>query len=224
MRYLELVGSPPPGAPRFFRLVADSPHVDEARLLEWNASTADALTVLYAMDGDADAFVSELGESSIIVKFELSRIGEDRFYVLAVGRPSEAPLFQRVIDAITQMGLIVVTPVVYSEGKVHFRIVGESAVLQSMIDAIPSGFDVDIHEIGTFPDGTTAPTTVLSDRQRAAVNVALELGYYESPRNVTHADIADRLGCAPNTVTEHLQKAEAKLVRIALDASSETGS
>jgi len=221
MRYLDLVGSPPPEAPRFFRLVADSPHVDEARLLEWNASTEDALTVLYAMDGDADAFVSELGDSSIIVKYELSRIGEDRFYVLAVGRPSEAPLFQRAINAITQMGLIVVTPVVYAEGKVHFRIVGESAVLQSMIDAIPSGFDVDIHEIGTFPDGMTAPRTVLSERQRAAVNVALELGYYENPRNVTHADIADRLGCAPNTVTEHLQKAEAKLVRTALDIPNE---
>lgn len=216
MRYLDLVGSPPPGAPRFFRLIADSPHVDKARLLEWNASTEDALTVLYAMDGDADAFVSELGESSVILEYELSRIGEDRFYVLAVGRPSEAPLFQRVIDAITQMGLIVVTPVVYSQGEVNFRIVGESTVLQSMIDSIPPGFDVDINEIGTFPDGTTAPTTVLSERQRAAVNVALELGYYETPRNVTHADIADQLECAPNTVTEHLQKAEAKLIRASL--------
>lgn len=68
----------------------------------------------------------------------------------------------------------------------------------------------------------TAPTSLLSERQCAAVNVALELGYYESPRNVTHADIADRLGCAPNTVTEHLQKAEAKLVRTALDIPGES--
>jgi predicted DNA binding protein len=76
---------------------------------------------------------------------------------------------------------------------------------------------VDIHELGTIHDGTTAPTTVLSERQRAAVTVALELGYYESPRNTTHADITDRLGCEPNTVTEHLQKAEAKFVQTAFD-------
>jgi hypothetical protein len=34
MRYLELLGRPPSAAPRFFRLVADSRHVKEARLLE----------------------------------------------------------------------------------------------------------------------------------------------------------------------------------------------
>jgi len=216
MRYLELMGSPPPGAPRFFRLIADSPHVQEARLLEWNASTEDSLTALYAIDGDADAFVDELGESAVVVEFELAHVGGNRFYVLIVGRPSEAPLFRRVIDAITQMGLIIATPVVYREGRVHFRIVGESTVLQSMVDAIPQGFDIDIHAIGTFPDGTTAPAAVLSERQRTVIQTAIELGYYESPRNTTHADIAERLGCAPNTVTEHLQKAEAKLVHTAM--------
>lgn len=216
MRYLELVGTPPPGAPRFFKLVADSPHVDEARLLEWNASTEDALTALYAVDGDADAFAGAVGDSSVVVEFHLTRVDDDRFYVLVVGRPSEAPLFQQIIDTISRMGLIVATPVVYREGRAHFRIVGKSEVLQSMVDAVPSGFEVDVHAIGTFPDGATAPTTTLSERQRATVTVALELGYYESPRNATHAEIAERLGCAPNTVTEHLQKAEAKLIRTAM--------
>lgn len=216
MRYLELVGTPPPGAPRFFRLVADSPHVDEARLLEWNASTEDALTALYVVDGDADAFAGEVGDSSVVVGFDLTQVDDDRFYMLVVGQPSEAPLFQQVINSISRMGLIVATPVVYREGTAHFRIVGESEVLQSMIDAVPAGFGIDVHAIGTFPDEATAPTTTLSERQRATVTAALELGYYESPRNATHADIAERLGCAPNTVTEHLQKAESKLVRAAM--------
>jgi predicted DNA binding protein len=114
------------------------------------------------------------------------------------------------------MGLIVATPVVYCEGTVRFRVVGKSDVLQSMVDAIPPGFKADIHEIGTFPDESTAPMTRLSERQRAAVTAALELGYYENPREATHADVAERLGCAANTATEHLQKAEAKLVRAAM--------
>lgn len=222
MRYLELVGRPPPGAPRFFRLVADSPHVDEARLLEWNAATEDALTALYAVDGDADAFAGEVGDASVVVGFDLTRVDDDRFFVLVVGRPSEAPLFQQVIDSISRMGLIVATPVVYREGTAQFRIVGESEVLQSMIDAVPAGFEVEVHTIGTFPDEATAPTTTLSERQRATVTAALELGYYESPRSATHSDIAERLGCAPNTVTEHLQKAEAKLVRAAMRGPATT--
>lgn len=222
MRYLELVGTLPPGAPRFIQVVADSPNVVEARLLEWNPSAENVLTALYAVDGDADAFVDELGNSSVVVEFELTRLDDDRFYVLVVGRPSEAPRFQQILASVTRMGLIVVTPVVYREGTVHFRIVGESDVLQSMVDAVPSGFDLNVHEIGTFPDATTAPASVLSERQRAAVTAALELGYYESPRGATHADVAERLGCAPNTVTEHLQKAEAKLVRAAMAVPGES--
>lgn len=216
MRYLELKGTPPSGAPEFFRLVADSPHVDQARLLEWNASTEDALTALYAVSGDADAFAEVVGDSTVVVDFELTRVADDFFYVLVVGRPSEAPLFRRVIDSISRMGLIVATPVVYRDGMAHFRLVGKSEVLQSMIDAIPPGFEVDVQELGTFPDETTAPTTTLSERQREAVTTAVDLGYYESPRRATHADIAEFLDCAPNTATEHLQRAEAKLVQASL--------
>ena len=216
MRYLELVGRPPSGAPRFFRLVADSTHVEEARLIEWNPSTEDALTALYVIDGDADAFRTEIDDASIVVEHELTRVDDGRFYLLVVGRPSAAPLFQQVIDAVTRVGLIVATPIVYREGTVQFRIVGPADVLQSMVEAVPPGFDVEIHEIGTFPDASTAPATALSERQRAAITAALELGYYDTPRKATHADIAEQLSCAPNTATEHLQKAEAKLVRNAI--------
>ena len=45
------------------------------------------------------------------------------------------------------------------------------------------------------------------------MTAALELEYYDRSEQVTYDDIADRLGCAPSTAAEHLQKAEAKIVR-----------
>jgi hypothetical protein len=187
----------------------------------WSPATEDALTVLYFVNGDADAFRTEIVDASVIVDFELARIDEGRFYLLVVGQPSAQPPFQQAINAVTRMGLIVATPVVYREGSVRFRIVGESDVSQSMVDAVPPGFDVEIHGIGTSPDASTAPRTALSERQRAAVTAA-KLGYYDTPREATHSDVADRLGCAPNTATEHLQKAEAKLVRNAMGTPGHT--
>lgn len=53
---------------------------------------------------------------------------------------------------------------------------------------------------------------MLSDRQREALLAALDLGYYEHPRAATQEDIASRLGCEANTASEHLQKAEAKVL------------
>ena len=41
---------------------------------------------------------------------------------------------------------------------------------------------------------------------------AVEEGYYDVPRQATHKDIADNLGCAPSTVDEHLRKAESRVV------------
>jgi predicted DNA binding protein len=60
-------------------------------------------------------------------------------------------------------------------------------------------------------------TRRLSDRQQAALETALELGYYNQPREATHEDIARELGCAANTATTHLQKGEAKLVRAVMN-------
>lgn len=51
------------------------------------------------------------------------------------------------------------------------------------------------------------------DRLRAA----LEAGYYAVPREASRADVAAALGCAPSTASEHLRKAERRLVRTFLD-------
>jgi len=43
------------------------------------------------------------------------------------------------------------------------------------------------------------------------LDVALDCGYYEVPRQATHRDIAEQLGVSPPTVSEHLQKIEARM-------------
>ena len=41
----------------------------------------------------------------------------------------------------------------------------------------------------------------------------LDLGYYDQPHEAPHEAIAETLDCAPSTASNHLQKAEAGLVR-----------
>lgn len=224
MRFLDLVGRPPPGAPRFLRLITDSPAVTEARLLEWNAFADDeGVTALFHVAGDPGAFREQLQDSSFIAEFELTPVSPDRFYVLIVGRPAEAPPLRAILDAIGRLGLVLLTPVVYRDGRAHIRLAGEQAVLQSLVEALPATFDVTVRRIGTFPDARTVPASALSPRQRAAVEAALEVGYYETPRAATHADVADRLDCASNTASVHLQKAEAKLIRAAMAGWPDAG-
>ena len=54
----------------------------------------------------------------------------------------------------------------------------------------------------------------LTDRQREALEAAHRGGYYEWPRETTSQDLADELGVATPTFTEHLRTAEQKLIRM----------
>jgi len=47
----------------------------------------------------------------------------------------------------------------------------------------------------------------LTDRQRAALDTALDLGYYDVPRAASVADVAVELDCATSTAGELLRKA-----------------
>ena len=59
------------------------------------------------------------------------------------------------------------------------------------------------------------PESVLPDltrRQRQALLLASELGYYELPRKTTTEEIAEKLGITRRTVEEHLRRGEKKVM------------
>jgi predicted DNA binding protein len=130
-------------------------------------------------------------------------------------RPLETPLFAAIYRASSRAGVVVRTPVVYRDRTLSARVVGDPAALQCALDAAPGSVDVQIDEIGRPSRRVDDPVATLSERQREAVAAAVGLGYYDQPRGATHEDVATELGCAPATASDHLQKAEAKLVHAA---------
>nr|WP_275039294.1 helix-turn-helix domain-containing protein [Halococcus salifodinae] len=49
----------------------------------------------------------------------------------------------------------------------------------------------------------------MTDRQHEVLRVAVDLGYYQEPREATHDEIAAATGLSETTVSEHLRKIEA---------------
>ncbi|WP_267643679.1 helix-turn-helix domain-containing protein [Haloarchaeobius amylolyticus] len=96
-----------------------------------------------------------------------------------------------------------------SDGRLEVVMIGETnAVLQEALAAIPGELAVRVERIGPYPDPREQVVSLLTDRQREVLDVALDLGYYDIPRQATHRDIADQLGLSVGTVSEHLQKVE----------------
>lgn len=64
----------------------------------------------------------------------------------------------------------------------------------------------------------------LTPTQQETLSVALEAGYYGVPREVTHGELANRLGVSQQAVSDRLHRAHGNLVRSALTIGGEEAS
>ena len=59
----------------------------------------------------------------------------------------------------------------------------------------------------------TTEVAQITDKQREAIETALEKGYYENPRQSSLSDLAEELGVTDSAVSQRLGAAETKLVK-----------
>lgn len=225
MKYVDVTATPnPERTPSVFDALAGSEFVIESRLADWNLAVnpegkSPVATFLFDVEGDVDRFRDVVSGAEGVQRLDATAVGERRFIALLVLEPTAIQLMAEVFAAMTRTGLVVTTPVVYRDGCVQTRAVGTAAALQRAVSAFPADVTVDVDAVGEFDWSRERSVSRLSDRQREAVLAALDLGYYETPRQATHEDVAAELDCAPNTASEHLQKAEATLLTAVLDRS-----
>jgi predicted DNA binding protein len=96
-----------------------------------------------------------------------------------------------------------------SDGRVDWNLVtGGEGSLKELVDRlVAEGCEVEIRK-SKRPEMHRS----LTDRQEEILRMALESGYYDQPKRVTIKDLAKRLGIAPSTFQEILQRAERKVM------------
>lgn len=193
-----------------FTMMTDSDYVSLAQMVDWNIGDTEQPTLLFAVEGDPDRIESELDSTSHLTDYELIPIDPGRFYLRVCPKPTS--LTRKLFQMYTERDLVIIHPVVYHGGSAWVSLLGEPADLQLAMESFSSGLDVTVEQVSNFLPRMDTVSSRLSPRQREALETAFELGYYEYPRRATHADIGNRLGCASNTVSVHLQKAECKIL------------
>jgi hypothetical protein len=189
-----------------YDLWTNADFVDRSHALQWNF-TGDALGILHY----AVAFEAAVEDIPQVVDYELLRVGDDAFYVYV--RDATTDALSELFGPITEGGLIVVPPIRYhDDGTVTFSLFGPDAEIQAAVESVPDPVDVTIERVGGLQATAQTTEAALSTRQRDAVAAAVELGYYEIPRQASHEDVAEEIDCAPSTAAEHLRKAESTLI------------
>jgi hypothetical protein len=107
--------------------------------------------------------------------------------------------------------------------SIHLR---EAAELRDLLQRLREVYsDVRVRCLvgsgGEASGGDVVPVdrSRLTERQQEAVGMAHRMGYFDYPRQSNASEVADALGVAPSTFTEHLTAAQSKLLDAVLDTA-----
>lgn len=189
-----------------------SDEVHHERLLAWTVlPDAEEWYVLFHVDGDPSAYDRAIDAVPEVLDYDLTTAGEGSFYAYIVHERRQEDV--EFLTPFAERNLVVVPPVEYtSDGETRLTLVGAPADLQGLVDDLPGRILVDVDRIGEYDHRRGAIAGRLTDRQREAVRAAVDLGFYETPREATLADVAAELDCASSTASTLLNRAESAVM------------
>lgn len=191
------------------RALASTAGVYRDSILQLNLLNDGTCVILYELHGNMDRAGEVLDNEPTVIKHDLT-----------VGNPGAAyfhfhpnETVRKLLNILQKYPLILKPPVNCLRDGVQSTIISDDATIQQAVEEIPERLTLTLENISDYTHASNQPLEALTRRQREILFTAAEHGYYDIPRRTSHNAVADELGLSESTVTEHLQKVEAKLIR-----------
>ena len=183
---------------------------------EWPLSDCQVLEITSEAT-PTDELLDEIGQLGTVLH---ESEGEDGYHV--VTQSCLCSLEESIIDRFEEHNCLYQSPTIYRQGWEHYTVVAfDGEDVRELLGDLRSDREIEllaktpISET-QIPHSMLAPANQLfedlTDRQLAALQLALERGYYEQPRKTSLRDLAEQTTVARSTFEEHLRKAENKLL------------
>jgi len=127
-----------------------------------------------------------------------------------------------IIERFEKYNCLYQPPTVHRQGWEHYTVIAfDEDDVRKLLHDLETDRDVEVLSKTAIteqqiPHSMLAPVDQLfedvTERQMAALRLALESGYYEQPRKTSLRELADLTAVARSTYEEHLRKAENKLL------------
>lgn len=211
MKYLDVILDLPPALQHpMGRFLRETDAVEREHLLAWNLSGERIEHALFHVVGDRERYADRIETVDVVEAVALEPVDATSFYAFVTQRTREEDQAWR--RAFARRNLVVVPPITYDERGVRLTVVGAAAGLQTMLADLPDAVDVDVRSVGPYDHRHATLLGGLTERQREAVAVAVDLGYYERPRECDLAAVAEHLDCATGTASRLLGEAESTVM------------
>lgn len=147
---------------------------------------------------------------------------EDDSGIHVVTRACLCSLENSIVERFEAHNCLYQPPTVHRNGWEEYQLIAfDEADFAAVYTDLEADREIEVLSKGRvaeshLPHNMLAPVDrlfeTLTDRQLAALRIALENGYYEQPRRCSVSDLAERTTVARATFEEHLRKAENKLI------------
>lgn len=195
----------------FHRRITTTDGVGRAKLLMWGPMSTVSTLTWFDASSDVVADVFEVVESTTATELVP---GDGGTYAFVHQAAYEFP--DVLLELVAESRVVYLPPISFFEdGRVAFEVAGQSDYLAAFHERLADFADVTIEHVREF-DRWGSPAT-LTDRQAAALDAAVDLGYYDVPRSGGVTDVAERLDCSSSTAGELLRRAEASVIRTFAD-------
>lgn len=191
--------------------VCESPAVEREAILQGHAPDEEGTLLLY-VEGDRIAYERHVATLPHVESVDVTPASDGGFFVFV---REEMNMDEPLVTAFQRDRLIVVPPVEFLPDRtMRLSLVGHAEDIQAALDDLPDGVTSDVRSVGDYSRTVSDP---LTDRQRAAVAVAWDCGFYDVPREGDIEAVAAELDCAISTASELLRRAESRLVAEVLE-------
>ena len=207
---IELRYTPETTIPVHERICTDSDL--ERELILGGQALEGVETITSFVYGDPAAYEPVLEEREAVLEYDLTPTAEG-FFVYT--RRELGPGGESLLEALAGDTVVVVPPIeVRPDRTMRLTLVGHPDDLRRVFEDVPEGVDLTVRRV---TDGVSTTDAQVTDRQREALEVAREVGYYEIPRRNGIEAIAAELECSVSTASELLRRGEARAIEGVLE-------
>lgn len=192
-------------------VLAEETGLTERTTRQLNILDDGTMNLLGDVRCDLDCTRQLLDDHPDVLSYSVFREQDREGLIYIHTRPSES--IREIIQIPREHEVVFEFPIEgINNDTIRVTLIGETnGSLQQALTTLPDGVDVTLERIGAYPPEMRDMSSMLTERQQEILDIAADLGYYEVPRQATHADIAERAGLNPGTVSEHMQRIEARV-------------
>lgn len=196
------------------RRIQKAPGIENERILQMELLEDGTVTTMYELSGDREIVEFAAEHMPELITYQISPM-QDRIITYAHLEAND--MLRELLEIPHKFEIIPDFPIEFTrDGAVRLTIVGGEEQIREAMAAVPDGITVELEKLGSYEPEGERLLTRLTDRQREVAEIAVEMGYYDTPRKVTYDDIAEAVEVAPGTVGEILRKVESRLLNALL--------